>query len=326
MNRQEIIITAHGIAQGYVAQGLRLTVRQLYYQFVARDLLPNGQKTYKRIVAALTAARLEGRFPFEWIEDRGRRVGLTDASQQDNMEDAIDNAADSVAQLPYWLRYGRWYGQPRLLSVWVEKEALSGVLMDPCNNLSVGLFACKGYPSVSALKSWVDETHAAWGEDTEIAIILYLGDHDPDGLQIPISAAATLRQIQHVTGKRFPFLMKRIALTMDQIDEYNPPPFGAKMTSARYQAYVDETGTTDAWELDALDPIVLQQLVRDNVNRLFDKPIHANKQEEIKALRLDMVERLSEIPLWDDDFVAAQSEEYMTAHPDWFRENLRRNI
>ena len=210
MQRFEIVQTARGIAEEYRAQNLNLTLRQMYYQFVARGLIDNGQKSYKRIGAALTAARYDGSFPVEWIEDRGRDVGAGDFTRWDaTVDTALDQAAAAMGHFPYWyLQMDRWVGQDTFVSVWVEKEVLSGVFDDPCTDLGVPLFACKGYPSVSALASWLDMADKVCGGDSwrdgaqenhestaSKAVVLYFGDHDPDGWEIPRSAERNLEKL-----------------------------------------------------------------------------------------------------------------------------------
>lgn len=305
--KQEIIDNSLEIANEYRDQhGLTLTLRQLYYQHVARGLSPNGDKHYKRIGAVLGEARLNGEFPISYIEDRGRHVGSTSATKILTVNDAIKKVADDLAQQPFWLHYGRWYGQKTKVFVWVEKEALTGVLEGVCKQLGVGLFPCKGYPSISALADWANET-ATLLKRAEKAVILYLGDHDPDGLQIPISAEETLRQIMAVEGLRFNFEIKRIALTLAQIKKFNPPPMPAKQTSARYAAYKKRTGIDKAWELDALSPPVLQKLVKAEVGSYFNEAIYRANQDDAKAKRVELIERVC-------------------ADPDWIERQLRRNV
>lgn len=308
MDRQGIIDTATAIAEEYRdSHDLTLSLRQMYYQFVARGLLPNGDKVYKRLGAVLTDARLSGEFPIAYLEDRGRSVGETDADNIRTVNEAIEEAADNLARLPFWLRYGAWYGQSTKVFVWIEKDALSGVLEKTCRDLGVGLFPCKGYPSISALAGWVHSTGEML-EDGEDALILYLGDHDPDGLQIPISAEETLRRIQVVENVEFDFTMKRIALTLDQIRKYKPPPMPAKESSARFAAYKRATGLKDAWELDALDPPVLQKLVKAEVAPYFDRAIYDANQEEARARRVEMIERITD----DPDWIAEQMRRHLT--------------
>lgn len=63
--------------------------------------------------------------------------------------------------------------------------------------------------------------------------------------------------------------VKRIALTMDQIDQYNPPPNPAKITDSRAESYIMEYGY-ESWELDALDPTTLDGLITEEVEAVLD--------------------------------------------------------
>ena len=258
-----------------------LTLRQLYYQLVARGHSPNTQDDYNRIKDTLVKARIAGTFSFDWLIDRSRTVHPGEFTRyQDDVEFALDEAAGDVKALPAWNIYAaRWWGQKTHVSVWVEKEALAGVFEGPCKNLGVSWFAAKGYPSLSSLYDWVKGVHdvvhtaeeaPAWG-GLDRVVVIYFGDHDPDGWQIPRSAMNRVREIQHATGLHLPTVeLDRVALNMDQIRAYNPPPFPAKMTSSRYKGYVEEHQTKSAWELDALQPDQLQKLIRDSVNAHFD--------------------------------------------------------
>ena len=299
MNRLEITEAAYDIAKEYVDDGLTMTLRQLYYQFVARGLIANGQKSYKRIGAAVTAARLAGDFPIEWLEDRTRSMTRTSSWAQLSVDDGLRHAVDEIRKMPRSLVYaGRWHNQPTHVSVFVEKEALAGVLADTCRRLGVKLFPCKGYPSLSSLAQWIEQTAAELqlsGVDEPEAMIIYLGDHDPDGLQIPLTIDDQILALQSLLDRRFDYGMQRVALTMAQIQQHNPPPFPAKVTSARYQAYVDRANTTDAWELDALDPRTLRQLVETHVDTYFDETIAEATQVVVEDARDEFRERLPQV-------------------------------
>lgn len=310
--RAEVVKMARAIAEKYHAQGLILTVRQLYYQFVAQGLMPSGQKVYKRVVSALSEARVAGEFPMHLIEDRGRDAGAGESIQrEDDVERAVTRGKVALGRFPdIFLKYAKWYGQPKYVSVWVEKEALAGVFEGPCRDLGVGLFACRGYPSVSSLHQWCRHASDACGsgrfrlptraviegDDRRVhgtaseAVILYFGDHDPDGLEIPDSCMRTIQEMRiNGVAPRAPRVrLERVALTLEQVEEYAPPPFEAKITSARYKKYVDKTGLDEAWELDALDPSVLNQLIRDNVAKHWDEAIHETNLERIEELRHEM--------------------------------------
>lgn len=297
MDKQEVVATAIEIAEEYEGMGLRLTLRQLYYQFVSRGLIDNGQKQYKRLGAILTEARYSGAFPIRYIEDRGRTVRGSDCNNnQVSVDSAFSRAAGYVNSIPNWvIERAKWYGQPIHVSVWVEKEALSGVFQPECDRLGVGWFACKGYPSVSSLQSWITQTDRFMEQATaEEAVVLYFGDHDPDGWQIPRSAHQGIEQLRSLNpyGPSYNLTFVRCALNMDQVQQYNPPPFPAKPTSARYKKYLAEQQTNDAWELDALEPQVLQALIRSHVEDLFDESIHDDNRELVARRQNQVRERM----------------------------------
>jgi hypothetical protein len=330
--RDDILVHAGNIAQQYQAQGLILTVRQMYYQFVARGLLPSGQNQYKKIVSTLSNARYDGRFDLDLIEDRTRTVHGGSFTRNDHsVARALLQAADWVQNMPsFFLARDRWYGQSTHVSVWVEKEALAGIFEPTCRELGVSWLACKGCPSVSALWDWIKSSHQAqlWGESgyqrynypnmptvtekhsglAERSVILYFGDHDPTGFMIPRAAQDGIDKLMEVSGKRLNLHVKRIALNMDQIEQYDPPPFWAKTTDTRYQTYVDEHDTTEAWELDALDPTVLRNLIRTEVDEYFDHDIHKELQEESKEARRNMLD-LMRNPEWIEEALNIGGEE-----------------
>jgi len=305
LTRDETVAKAKEIAKEYARDGMTLTLRQLYYQFVGRGLELNDDKVYNRLGATLTDARYDGRFPINHLEDRGRDTGSGDwTTNDDDVDDALDNSADAIKSCPYWyIRRSRWWGQEKIVSVWVEKEALAGVFEQPCTDLGVSLFPCKGYPSVSALTAWLKSATQAreafhhefgWAPDP---IILYFGDHDPDGFEIPRAALRGLYRLQKLDGHDFDIDMQRLALNLNQILKYKPPPFPAKKTSSRYASYKKEHGIDDAWELDALEPRVLRQLIRDRVTAHFDQATHARNQAHIRDLRRDLRDRIQD-PNW----------------------------
>jgi len=313
LNKQEVIHLATQIAENYRDKGLGLTLRQLYYRFVAGGHIPNAQAQYKRLGEILAAARLNGTFDVTLLEDRGRTANPSRAAElKVSVADALHEASSYIRAIPFWtVLADKWWGQTSYVSVWVEKEAMSGIFQKPCEDLGVGLFACKGYPSHSALWQWAEGYQAAVeandqpvhddrGEaidpqGIDQGVILYFGDHDPDGWEIPRAAERSLKQLMRVNGLRHlpPIRFVRIALNMDQITEFDPPPFPAKMSSSRYQAYVDEHNTRQAWELDALEPEALDSLIRQSVNAYWNQDIRMEVLERIDALRADLKDRMS---------------------------------
>jgi len=300
LTRADILTEALKIMEDYEADDMKLTLRQMYYQFVSLGICPSGQLHYKRIGDVLTDARYAGEYPIEGLEDRGREVHEGDFTTcDDDVDEALQTASNTIQWLPDGtINIDRWFGQRNHVSVWVEKQALEGVFEPVCKELGVSWFACKGYPSVSALWTWIQAAERAHKNGTvHGCTVLYFGDHDPDGWEIPRSALRNLNKLLEVKGIGLRIAFKRIALNMDQIREYAPPPFEAKVTSARYQGYVDEHHTEEAWELDALEPRSLRDLIRSEVNALFDERVYREQMARQDQLRAEVREQMQE-PSW----------------------------
>lgn len=295
LTRADILTEAIAIMEDYQRDGMKLTLRQMYYQFVSRGICPSGQLHYKRIGDVLTDARYNGEYPIEGLEDRGREVHRGDFTTcEDSVSVALQRSANTLRWLPTGtINIARWFGQPRHVSVWVEKQALEGVFEPVCNELGVSWFACKGYPSVSALWTWIQSAVDATSQGTaESCTVLYFGDHDPDGWEIPRSALRNLNKLLEVKEIELDITFRRIALNMDQIRDYRPPPFEAKVTSARYQGYITEHKTEDAWELDALEPRVLRDMIRSEVTNLFNREVYREEMARRDGLRDEVKRRM----------------------------------
>lgn len=255
---KQVIKQANAIIDEYQKAGYTLTLRQIHYQFVARDLYENTQQNYKRLGNILDAARKAGLVDWDAIEDRTRslrRIGVWNKP-----ETALERIAKAFKLDP-------WDEQPKLrrIEVWVEKDAAVGIVEPTCNALRIPFFSCRGYSSSSGLYE-AGKRLAAYAEAGYETLILYLGDHDPSGVQMTIS---TNEKVDLFARKEIEF--RRIALTMEQIEQYNPPANFAKETDSRTKWYIDTYGTEDAWELDALSPTVVDALIRSHVDPLIDK-------------------------------------------------------
>lgn len=249
-----LIRQANAILAEYSQQGYRLTLRQLYYQFVSRDLLENNQKNYKRLGEVLNNARLAGLIDWEMIEDRGRETTFVPHWQ--SPAEIIDTAARSF-------RIDKWEDQPWYVEVMVEKQALEGVLIPVCRTLDIGFCANKGYSSSSALYETGKRLAGKYHQGKDL-LVLYLGDHDPSGIDMTRDVRERLELFS-----RCPVKVQRLALNMEQVDQYSPPENPAKMTDSRYWQYTEQFGDS-SWELDALEPRVLAALVEDSVLAVRD--------------------------------------------------------
>ncbi len=224
-----IIERASFIIEEYKKGGYDLTLRQLYYQFVSRDWLPNKDSEYKRLGGIINDARLAGLIDWESITDRTRN--LRSNSHWESPRDIIRSAAAGFA-------VDKWKGQPYRPECWIEKDALVGILEQACDPLDVAYFSCRGYTSASEVWGAAQRMirHSRNGQKP---VVIHLGDHDPSGIDMS-------RDIQdRLALFGADVIFKRIALNMDQIEEYTPPPNPAKVTDSRFEEYQKVHGDVD---------------------------------------------------------------------------------
>lgn len=262
-NSRAIIERANAIIDEYQAQGFVLTLRQLYYQFVARDMIENTQQSYNRLGSIVSDARLAGLIDWEAIEDRTRN--LAELSHWRNPASIMSGAVRSY-------RLDMWENQDFRCEVWIEKEALVGVIEGICEELDVPYFACRGY--VSQSEQWAaGKRLAGYADQGQTPVILHLGDHDPSGLDMTRDNTDRLALFARMGVE-----VERLALNMDQVEEYSPPPNPAKTTDSRYVKYIELYGD-ESWELDALDPSVIRDLISAAVLQYRDEDLYAARLE-----------------------------------------------
>jgi alkaline phosphatase len=157
--------------------------------------------------------------------------------------------------------------------VWIEKEALIGVINQICRDEDVPYFACKGYVSQSELWKAAQRIIEYENDYAQNTYIIHLGDHDPSGIDMSRDIQERLDMFGAHAG------VKRIALNFDQIEKYNPPPNPTKLTDTRAKDYIQKYGES-SWELDALDPKTLRDLIRNEVNLHRDPDVYADRLKE----------------------------------------------
>ena len=248
-----LIEQCNTILEDYIGRGFDLTLRQLYYALVSRIIIPNTQQSYKRLGSIVNDARLAGLIDWSYIVDRTRN--LQSRSHWNDPGEIISSAA-------YSYHVDMWGDQSYYIEVFIEKDALIGVIEGPCNKWDVPYFSCRGYTSQSemwtAAKRFQRKCENEDGYDLRDGILIHLSDHDPSGLDME----KDLENRFKIFGAEV--FIERIALTMNQVHQYSLPPNPAKVTDSRFDSYADQWGT-DSWELDALDPSVLSKMVEDKI-------------------------------------------------------------
>jgi len=257
----------NSIIEEYQAQGYSLTLRQLYYQLVSRNLIANTQKEYANLGNLLTKGRMMGLVDWDAIEDRGRVPRIP--YYTNGVSDALFDTANQY-------RLDRQANQDVYVEVWSEKDALSGILNQITEYYHVRLMVNKGYSSCTAM---YDAAKRFQGKN---GLILYLGDHDPSGEDM-------VRDIKNRLGEfRVNVEVRKIALTTEQVRNYNPPANYAKVTDSRYKSYMEKYGS-NCWEVDALPPNVLNDLLHSEIQAIIDM----DKFEERIALEKEEKDELS---------------------------------
>jgi hypothetical protein len=270
----ELIGICRNILSEYRAQGYRLTLRQLYYQLVARDYIPNSIKSYKRTGDLVSNARLAGLLDWGMIEDRGREVVAN--PHWGSPADIIRAAAQSF-------RVDRWAGQNNYVEVMVEKDALFGILLPVCREMDVRFCANKGYSSSSAMYFTAYRFIEAMQRGCDIHII-YLGDHDPSGIDMTRDIR---ERLELFTRDAQELHVHRLALNYDQIEAWSPPENPAKESDSRYAAYAERFGES-SWELDAVEPATLASLVRDRITELIDQDTWDTVEQRESVMREEL--------------------------------------
>ena len=251
----EMIEGCNQIIGWFQDQNLTPTLRQLYYQFVSRGMIENTMKSYNKLKDVVTKGRMTGMIDWDGIEDRTRELKTWLIEE---------NEGAVVRALPDAYAVDMWENQERFIVVLVEKEALGTIVQKACQKYRVPYLSCKGYLSASVAYKTGQLLATERYRHHLPPLVIHLGDHDPSGIDMTRDNDDRLNLLSGVAVD-----VERIALNMDQIDEYNPPPNPAKETDSRAPDYIHQFGNS-SWELDALEPAVLTGLIHNAIEREID--------------------------------------------------------
>lgn len=279
---RQLVDDANTILEEAAADGWpSMTLRQLYYQFVARGLIPNTVADYKRLGRVVTDARYSGQLSWTAIEDAGR-----------NSYHFPENptAEDVLRGIERKLTIDPWADQDHYVEVWVEKQALEATVARPCGQLQTPYMACKGY--LSASEAWRAGRRFQRAIDAgKDVVLLHLGDHDPSGIDMTRDNGKRLKEFLDMGVD-----VRRIALNMDQVEQYGPPPNPAKEKDSRFKWYLQEYGP-ESWELDALRQNVIGDIITSELQGLID-PERWDAAMEEQARRREPLAKL--VAAWTD--------------------------
>ena len=227
------------------------TVRGVYYNLTTQGVVPKEDAGYKKIALACKDLRLSERLPWEYIVDNTRwmRKPRTFSS----IESALEDTATTY-------RRDFLSAQGLDIEIWLEKDALAGVVYPVTEEWDVPLMVVKGYPSLSFMHSAAQDMHKATKQG-KTNHIFYFGDHDPSGKDIFRCVGETLREFAPAADIN----MKQVAVTEQQIADWDLPSRATKRTDSRSKNF-----TGDSVELDAIPPAQLRQLVQDSIFSIMD--------------------------------------------------------
>jgi len=269
--------------------GIRLTIRQVFYRLVSKGIIRNTRSAYNSLDKVLTLARQKGQIPYEVFVDHTRgvigNISYESVNPEETFEDAKQtyeaseetfNGAAEGYQLPIW------HGQPNHVEVWLEKQALANLFQQITSKKNVRLAPCKGYPSLTFMYEAASYLYHNVPKDKDI-LILYFGDFDMRGVDIQ-------RDInEKLTAFNLDVEVKRIALTKEQIENYQLPPAPAKKTDTMAFGWVGSEGDV-AWEIDALPPKELQRLIKTAIEEQFDWQAYQTRGEQVSTGRAQINE------------------------------------
>lgn len=273
----------------YERQGLVLTVRQLYYRFVAKDLIPNTFRSYKNFSNMIDMGRKRGLIDWSAIEDRTRNLAPPLA---------FTDAGHLMQNAPNWYKENPWLEQKYRPENWVEKEAQIGVVEKASYEMRAPYLACRGYLSQSEAYA-AGKRFAKYRRDGYDPVVFYIGDHDPSGVDM---SRDNFARVSMYAGFNVEFV--RLALNMDQIELYDPPPQPVKDRDSRADGYKDIHGES-SWELDALEPQIIIDLIQNALRERIDQSAWdaTMAREAVERAKLQVV-----ADYWDTALDAAEEE------------------
>ncbi len=286
MNYAELVKAVNGILSEYT---IKLTLRQIYYRLVSKNLIPNTKASYKGLSKQLVKAREQGDVDDWKIEDRSRKVqgsgdfGYTDLGSF--IKNLVQRLKDGAS---YWTRE-LWKDQPKKVLIALEKDALSRLFTDAADGFRIQTYATRGYGSYTFVKDMAGDL-----DSEKENVILYFGDYDPSGRDIERDLHERL--VRYYGSENFTVV--RIALTKDQIEAFNLPPMPedaetlAKLArDPRAKTY----GLSYAVELDALEPPILQDMIRKAILEQVDSDKWNEVLQQIKEDRVELAEKLEDV-------------------------------
>ena len=257
-----------------------LTLRQVYYQLVGKGCIENTVSQYNMLSKLIKWARIDGHISWADIEDRVRVYH--DLTGWVNSQDFVQY---DVNQFLEGYHRDLLQSQEKYIEIWIEKDAVSSIFVRAASPFTVSVTASRGFSSVSFINEF--KQRLAWHADKQ-AVMLYFGDFDPSGIEIPNAIMTTLRDELNVDNIEF----KRVALLREDIFQYKLPhdAKALKRSDTRAKKHLENYGEL-AVELDALRPDILEKKIKNAIISELDVDLF-NREVEIYRVELDKLNDL----------------------------------
>ena len=239
-----------------------VTVRQIFYRLSTLEAVDKSERGYKAVGRLCTQMRLDGEIPFSYFADNTRWM------RRPRTYNTIEEALELTAQT---YRKSLWQNQTAAAEIWLEKEALAGVIYPVTSLWDVPLMVVKGYPSVTFLHTAASQMKNDYFHHNRITKIFYLGDRDPSGLDIFRNITERIPEFAQNT----PIVFQHVAVTPAQVRQWQLPSRPTKKKDSRAKVFEGESV-----ELDAIQPSDLRQLVTDCIEKVID----SSQLQQLRAI------------------------------------------
>lgn len=274
-----IVDAAIAVLTEYDDAGFSVTLRQLFYRLVSDGVLTNTLRQYQYLGRYINTVKEAGEIDWNWVEDITRYV---------RGRQRYRSTTELLTEMVETWHMDFWQGQSLRPEVWIEKDALLSIIAPVCNEFDVPYYSLRGWGRPSD-KFEAAQRYSRYAKLGQRSVILHAGDHDPTGLSATENIEKEIPKYMHeLAGIEF-VNVRRIGLNREQIKQLTLAPNkigedGDKNKESRWDAYVQKTGTRDTWELDALRPTVLQDIIRDEIKKcITNKSAWTKRQKLIRS-------------------------------------------
>jgi hypothetical protein len=226
----------------------RQSVRQAYYRATVRGIVTKDDPGARKVQREVLKMRRESVLPYDMVVD------YTRWARRVNTYDSVEDALRETAA---FYRRDLWTDSPYRVEVWVESESIAGSVGEVTDLWRVQLMPCRGQAS----ETFAYAAAEAWAHDWRVPVVIYIGDHDPAGLEIEVALRTKLEAFYDDLGGEYPILWTRLGVTWDQVEEYALPGTTPKK----------QYGYPISVEAEAIPAQVLRDLLDDAIRGYVDE-------------------------------------------------------